>query len=353
MIYQWYSAKILLAIISIATFSHSAPCANFESGKDYSRLVELIKIEDKQQPLHVFHDFEHDFDAEVHRAALDHFKHHPDLIQGIKTDLGEKSLRWRLANLEYRILFVPEKRAEYAALYESYCQDVIDDLLVMTDLENPFSDIHTLTGEKPDVLKDQGVSAFLVHNLVKEFSSTYIFSNQKQKKVKIQLQGKVFTGEVGFYSTDLRITEDGSFQFVNDNYTIWQNSAKNPYTALMVPVEETLHIALREHTQQAILETLEKKAVKGLKGARKIVEDWVSVEEGIVGGLVHSLMPRILDNYLDPIPSLLVEKDLETKSHSIKFRYLKRGIEVVEELGYQKALHLYQTDPKKFRDMLI
>jgi hypothetical protein len=34
--------------------------------------VELIKIEDKQQPLQVFHDFENDFDEEVHRAALDH-----------------------------------------------------------------------------------------------------------------------------------------------------------------------------------------------------------------------------------------------------------------------------------------
>ena len=54
-----------------------------------------------------------------------------------------------------------------------------------------------------------------------------------------------------------------------------------------------------------------------------------------------------------PTQKTPLEKDLETKSHSIKFRYLKRGIEVVEELGYQKALHLYQTDPKKFRDMLI
>jgi len=193
----------------------------------------------------------------------------------------------------------------------------------------------------------------LVHNLVKEFSGTYIFFNQTQKKVKIQLEGKVFSGEVGFYSTDLYMKEDGSFEFVNDNYTIWQNSAKNPYTALIVPVEETLHVSLREHTQQAILESLEKEKVHGLKGARKIAEDWVSVEEGIVGGLVHSLMPRILDNYLDPIPSRLVEKDLVTKSQLIKYRYLERGIELVKDLGYQKALHLYKTDPTRFRDMLI
>jgi len=353
MIDNWFSGKIILSIILIGVFSQSAPCANTELKTDYSRLVELIKIEDKQLPLYVFQDFENDFDAESHRAVLDHLNNHPDLIQGIKTELGETSLRWRLADLEYRVLFVPEKRAEYAALYESYCQDVVSDLLEMTNLENPFNVILTLKGEKPDISEGQGVSAFLVHNLVKEFSGTYIFFNQTQKKVKIQLEGKVFSGEVGFYSTDLYMKEDGSFEFVNDNYTIWQNSAKNPYTALIVPVEETLHVSLREHTQQAILESLEKEKVHGLKGARKIAEDWVSVEEGIVGGLVHSLMPRILDNYLDPIPSRLVEKDLVTKSQLIKYRYLERGIELVKDLGYQKALHLYKTDPTRFRDMLI
>jgi hypothetical protein len=353
MIYQWYSAKIISAIMFMAIFSFSSHCATSGYHKDYSRLLELIEIEDKHKPLYVFQDFADDFDAEVHHAALDHFNSNPDLIRDIKADLGTAALQWRLADLEYRVLFVPEKRAEYAALYESYCQDVIDDLLAMTSLENPFEGIRTLRSDKPDISDGQGVNAFLVHNLVKEFSGTYIFSNQKQKKVKIRLEGKVYSTEVGAYSTDLYIKQDGSFEFVNDNYTIWQNSAQNPYTALMVPVEETLHIVLREHTQQAILNNLEKKAVKGLKGARDIVEDWVSVEEGIVGGLVHSLMPRILDNYLDPIPSRLVEKDLAAKSQSVKYRYLKRGIEVVEDLGYQKALHLYKTDPGKFRAMLI
>ena len=353
MTYQRYLAKIISAIMTMAIFFFLSHCANPGLIKDYSRLVELIEIEDKHKPLYVFRDFEDDFDAEVHRAALDHFNHHPDLIRDIKADLGETSLRWRLADLEYRLLFVPEERAEYEALYESYCQDVIGDLLEITNLENPFNDIRTLKSEKPDTSDSQGVNAFLVHNLVKEFSGTFIFFNQERKKVKIRLEGKLVTGQVGFYSTDLYIRDDGSFEFVNDAYTIWQNSAKNPYTALMVPVEETLHILLREYTQQAILKSLEKHDVKDLKGARKIISDWVSVEEGIVGGLVHTLLPRILDNYLDFIPPRLVEKDLATKSQKEKYRYLKRGIEIVEVLGYQKALQLYKTDPKRFREMLI
>lgn len=353
MIYQRWSARIVFAIIFSAVFWQSVQCANGEPNADYSRLVDFIKIEDKQRPLHVFHDFEDDFDPEVHKAALDHLNSNPDLIQNIKTDLGATSLRWRLTDLEYRLLFVPEKRAEYAVLYESYCQDVVRDLLEITHLENPFNDIRTLKGEKPGLSDGTGVNAFLVHNLVKEFSGTYLFFNQGQKKVEIKLEGKIVTGEVGFYSTDLYIRDDGSFEFVNDTYTIWQNSAKNPYTALMVPAEETLHIALRGYTQQAILESLEKQCIRGIEDARKIVDAWVSVEEGIVGGLVHSLMPRILDHYLGPIPSRLIEKDLATKSQLAKYRYLKRGIEVVEDMGYQRALQLYKTDPERFRDMLI
>jgi len=350
--YRWFSKNIVFSIIFIPFFFHSAHCVDDDPKADYSRLMQLIEIEDKQSPLCVFHDFEDGFDEESHRAVLDHLNNDPDLIQAIKTELGAESLRWKLAHLEYRLLFVPEKREEYATLYERYCRDVINDLLVMTNLSNPYNDILTLTGQPPEISEDQGVSAFLVHNLVKEFSGTYIFFNQKRKKVKIQLEGKVVSGEVGFYSTTLNINEYGSFEFVNDNYTIWQNSAKNPYTALIVPVEETLHILLREYTQKAILQTLEAEGVQGLKGARKIIEDWVSVEEGIVGGLGHSLMPRILDNYVD-IPSLLVEKDLENKSQSTKYRHLKKGIEVTTDLGYQKTLHLYKTDPIKFRDMLI
>jgi hypothetical protein len=354
MIHKWREARVVaLAIFFSAVFTQAVQGVSVEPDADYSLLLEYIKIEDKQRPLHVFRDFEDDFDAEVHQAALDHLNSQTDLIQDIKADLGATSLRWRLTNLEYRLLFVPEKRTEYATLYESYCQDVISDLLTITNLDNPFSDIRTLKGEKPDISNSPGVNAFLVHNLVKEFSGTYIFSNQKQKKVKIQLEGQIVTGEVGFYSTDLYIKADGSFKFVNDNYTIWQNSAKNPYTALIVPVEETLHIALRGYTQQAILENLKNQSVQGLRDARRIVEDWVSVEEGIVGGLVHCLMPQILDNYLNSIPSRLVESDLATKSQFEKYRYLKKGIEVVEDLGYQRALHLYKTDPKRFRDMLI
>jgi hypothetical protein len=350
---SWQKQGIAFSLILFLAsffFSHGADA---DLKTDYSRLVEFIEIEDKQQPLHVFRDFENELDEESHRAALDQLNRYPDLIQRIKNDLGGKSLRWRLADFEYRLLFVPEKRPEYAALYESYCQDVIHDLLDMTNLKNPYKEIRTLTGEESEISESPGLDAFLVHNLVKEFSGTYVFFNKKQKKIKIRLKGKIFSGEVGFYSSNLTVNGEGAFEFVNDSYTIWQNSSKNPYTTLMVPIEETLHVLLREYTQQAIIETLEKESIHDLKGARRIAADWISVEEAVVGGLVYSLMPKILNNYLDAIPVGIIQKDLETKYQIEKYRHLKKGIEIVVELGYQKALKMYKADPNSLRELLI
>ena len=54
----------------------------------------------------------------------------------------------------------------------------------------------------------------------------------------------------------LEIKKDGTIEFERNNYTIWQNSAQLPYNALIVPIEETLHIALRPHTEKAIQDEL-------------------------------------------------------------------------------------------------
>ena len=54
---------------------------------DYSPLVDLIELEDKEKPLYVFNDFEREFDDDSHRANLDYFNQHPELIRRIKRSL--------------------------------------------------------------------------------------------------------------------------------------------------------------------------------------------------------------------------------------------------------------------------
>ncbi|NIS15920.1 MAG: hypothetical protein GWN55_09870, partial [Phycisphaerae bacterium] len=133
----------------------------------------------------------------------------------------------------------------------------------------------------------------------------------------------------------------------------WQNSAANPYTALMVPAEETLHIALRGYTESAIRKAVEQSHQRSLKSVEKIVEDWMAVEEAIVGGIVYRLFPSILEERIEDLPPSRIEMDLIAKSQFEKYRHLEKGITVVEEIGYREAIRMYSKDPAAFRDLLL
>ena len=217
-----------------------------ETASNYSRLVNFIRLEDKVQPVYAFNDFEESIDETSINDTKQYFSEHKDLIKKIKKDLGGGSLRWKLDNFKQRLVFVPETRDEYAALYKNYCIDVIDFILNETRLDNPYTQIKNLQHEDPDIPENQGITVFLVHNLAREYRGTYSFFNENPKKeIKISLRGTRFIGEIGSYSSMLEIKRDGTIEFVRNNYTIWQNSAQLPYNALIVPIEETFHIALR------------------------------------------------------------------------------------------------------------
>jgi hypothetical protein len=300
----------------------------------------------------VFNDFEEDFDTESHRANIEFFDDHPHLVSKIQKDLNAKKLRWKLDKLAYRLVFVPEKSKKYATLFKTYCNDAINYTLDKTKLSNPYQDLETLLEESPEI-SDEGVTVFLVHNLAKEYVARYSFTNTKRKKVVIELAGTLFSGKVGSYTTDIIMEESGEFRFIRDDYTIWQNSAKNPYTALTVPVEETLHIALREHTERAIKDELESKCVESIGEAERIVDNWMAVEEAIVGGLVHSMFPQFLEKHFNNVPKSLIDEDIESKMEFRQYRHLKNGIQIVESMGCKKAIELYKADPMEFKALLI
>ncbi|MDH3723063.1 MAG: hypothetical protein OET57_11715 [Desulfobacteraceae bacterium] len=331
-----------------------ATYGNAENADDYTRLLELIQLDDQQQPLYVFNDFEEEFDKASHRATQQYFKEHPGLIQRIKDKLEGGKLRWKLRNLKHRLLFVPENRAEYVALYKNYCLDVIDTILDKTGFDNPYDNIQTLSRSKPvRHEKNEGVTAYIVHNLAKEYVGTYIFSNQTDKKVKIELEGKLYSGDVGAYTSTLIMNENGTIEFIKDKYTIWQNSADNPFTALMVPAEETLHIALRDSTESAIKKDVEQSHQRSLKSVEQIVEDWMAVEEAIVGGIVYRLLPHILEEHITDLSLSDIEMDIIAKRQFEKYRHLEKGITIVKEIGYGEAIRMYSKDPAAFRDLLL
>jgi hypothetical protein len=195
------------------------------------------------------------------------------------------------------------------------------------------------------------VTVFIVHNLAKEYTATYVFSNEK-RKVNIELQGEIFSGRIGSYGSNIFLKKDGGVRFERDNYVILQNSAKNPYTALMAPAEETLHIILREHTERAIKSKTEENYLKNVIKIREIAKEWMAVEEAIVGACVRTLLPDILRNYINDLPESLIEKDLNAKVKIKKYRYLRKGIELVKHKGVLQTLHLYMNNPIEFKKLL-
>jgi hypothetical protein len=327
------------------------PHYTFPTSKNYSRLIGFIKLQDKEAPFYAFNGFEEGFDEDSHKANLEYFDENPELIRKIQKNLGCSELQWRLDNLKHRLLFVPETREEYATLFETYCKEAIDYILEKTNLDNPYGKIETLLQEGPEI-SPRGVKAFLVHNLAREFVATYTFSNHGSKALKIQLNGKILLGEVGSYSSYISLGDNGTPEFVGDNHTIWQNSAKNPYKVLAVPVEETLHIVLRKHTHRAIEAQLVLNSVRKIKEAEKIVEEWIAVEEAIVGGVVHALLPDFLKKCVNGFRVSLIEEDIESKCEFKKYRHLKKGIDVVKNIGYEKTIKIYMDSPVEFRRLL-
>jgi hypothetical protein len=343
-----------VVFILIVFLALGAANAGAGSGDDFARLLELIQLDDQQQPLYVFNDFAEEFDKASHQATRQYFKEHPGLVQRIKDKLEGGKLRWKLRKLKHRLLFVPEKRSEYAALYKDYCLTVIHSILEKTGLDNPYDSIRTLKRSKPvRHQKNEGVTVYIVHNLAKEYIGTYIFSNQTDRKVKIELKGKLYSGDVGAYTSTLIMNEKGAIGFLKDKYTIWQDSAANPYTALMVPAEETLHITLRAYTENAIKKAVERSHQRSLKTVEAIVEDWMAVEEAIVGGIVHRLLPQMMEEHIKDLPASCIEMDIAAKSQFEKYRHLEKGITIVEEIGYRQAIRLYAKDPAAFRDLLL
>ncbi|MGD9279541.1 MAG: hypothetical protein PVF60_01545, partial [Desulfobacterales bacterium] len=174
--------KRFAVVLSVFLTFGAARC-EAEVADDYVRLLEFIQLDDQLQPLYVFNDFAEDFDGAGHQATRQYFKEHPGLLQRIKDKLEGGKLRWKLRKMKHRLLFVPEKRTEYAALYKDYCLNVIHSILDRTGLDNPYDSIQTLKHSKPvRHEKNEGVTVYIVHNLAKEYIGTYIFSNQTDKK---------------------------------------------------------------------------------------------------------------------------------------------------------------------------
>jgi len=350
--------SFLQTLLISCTILGVSACLSFPqqgNSKEYSRLLELMQLEDKSGPLYAFNDFEEKFDRECHDASLDYLNQNPGIIEKIKSDLESDTLKWKMVSLKRRLLFVPENRRQYADLYRNYCRAVIDFILSETQLSNPYRGIMTLGHEFPEIPDDSnGVTVFLVHNLAKEYIETYSFFTENQKKkVDLSLSGTIFTGEIGSYSSMLQLKKNGRLEFVRNRFSIWQNSAHSAFNSLILPIEETLHISLRPYTEAAISAQADRAGAKTLQAARKIAAIWIAVEEAAAGGLAHYYFPQVADKFLQNFKLSEMRRSLNQKVRLHKYRYLKKGIRIIEKRGSEKVLQIYRNNPKGFRELLV
>ncbi len=331
-----------------------------KSQLDSSLLFAFIQKEDRQSPLVAFGQADSGIDEVLSRENRTFLGGNQALLERIRTQLASETLQWQLEEASTRRMIVPEHRPAYAALFENYCQAAVDYVLQKTRLPNPYRSIATFededgwreaaTGEKG------GITALLVHNIADVYTEEYVFSDAADTgpKVMIKLSNRNFTGEVGAYSSYLVVGEDQQYEFVRNPYTLWRNSADDPLNVLIAPIEETLHITLRQATEQAIRKRLvtQPPPSPSHTNVERIVEEWLAVEEAAVGGLVRQLLPEIMDRFLTDWPRRDVDATLAARRHFDKYRYVDAGIRIVEALGLEAFLDLYRQDPQAFRAML-
>ena len=353
-----YIVTMVGFFLSLLVGAHTLYASNLpETDPDYSRLVDFIELQDLQDPLVEFGSAEEDFDHQLNLENIAYLNQDQTLLNNIRTQLNSKTLNWELNTSSKRLLVVPESRDEYAQLFEQYCLTAVDHLLTRIHMPSPYEQIVTLMGPLPTLPEPQqptGITAYLVHNLVDEYVEEYLFFNKDddQRKIKIKLSNRMSDSKIGSVTSFLKIKADNHFEFVREPYTLWQNSAKNPFNVLIVPIEETLHILVRPFTETAMQADLVRCKPTQLEQVQQVVDEWMVVEEAIVGGVVWQVMPEILTRYLhEGSPDLLA--DILTEREELpQYRLLRSAIQVVTDLGVNPAIDLYRNNPFDFRNMI-
>jgi len=322
----------------------------------FEHLLDFIRMEERQDPLVEFTQIREGLDAALSQENRRFISQNEGLLEDIRTELKGNDLNWKLRQATTRLMVVPIAHPDYAALFERYCYAVIDYVLQETRLPNPYQAITTLDGSPADPIRsgDEGITAYLVHNIADVYSEEYEFfaAIDSDRSIRITLDNRTYRGEIGSYSSFLVVDEDRQYRFEHNPYTLWRNSADDPLNVLIAPVEETLHIALRDATEGAIKSRLTDQPPSTRADMEAVVEEWLAIEEAAVGGLVSALLPEILDRILEDNSTGDVMRTLAERHAFDKYRYLDQGIAVVNSIGIQSTIAVYLEQTHHFKAML-
>ena len=119
-----------------------------------------------------------------------------------------------------------------------------------------------------------------------------------------------------------------------------------------MPIEEILHTLMRPFTEKAMLAELVQSGPTRIDQVRRIVDDWIAVEEAIVGGVVWRVLPEVCARYVsEEEPGSLSNALVEREEHP-QYRLLRNAIQVVADMGVNEALAIYRESPLHFKNLI-
>lgn len=343
-----------LGVMGLAGWMLSPVMAVSAALPDDLELVSTIpQMVERKGPKLVFQDFFPDPDVEIKQHIRLQLGQRKDMLDQVRNRIGfEKKVRLSVEDVQVRLMFVPQLQGDPAVAYHRYCRDITDYLFEIYEMENCYAAITSPNASYPP-LSQTGISAFIVHRLAKDYRAICRFTAESGRSVKYRASGAIFSNHLGAVDLEIQSIAPGQYRLSRKAFTIWQNHTENLYTLMAIPVEETLHYQLGKATDREIASSMKHHPPENLFAAQRLAEEWMAVEESVVGGLVT----RVLDRYctrhraINPASATGELRSVVPSLH--QYRYRDRGIQLVEKLGSQEALALYMESPSNFRDQLF
>jgi hypothetical protein len=320
----------------------AGPCGSAfaATGDAFEQISRIASLPSREGPLMIFRDYTTDPDVEIERHILREFIGRKDLLARIKKKLGFiKRVRLKIEEIQVRLRFIPQSRDGFGIAYRRYCLDIIDAIFSMNGMENFYSAITSPEKDYPAISPD-GISAFLVHRLAKEFRATCSFTAESGKSVKTSVSGAIYSSHLGAVDLEIQATAPGEFHLARKPFTIWQNDTDSLYTLMAIPAEETLHYLMGPATDREILAHFQARPPESLAAAKDIAEEWMALEESVVGGLVDRVIRRYCGKHRLKESNLFASSVQETVPELPQYRYRKRGLQLVADLGFRQAMDL-------------
>lgn len=322
-------------------------------GDDFEQIARITDFPSRKGPLLVFRDYTADPDVEIERHIRRQLFGRKDLLARIKKKIGfKKRVGLNIEEIQLRLRFIPQSRDGVGTAYQRYCIDIIDSIFRMNGMDNFYSAITSPEKSYPAVSQD-GISAFLVHRLAKDFRATCRFTAESGNSIKTSISGAIYSNHLGAVDLEIEALAPGQFELARKPFTIWQNDTDNLYTLMAIPAEETLHYLLGRATDREISTHFQNRPPESLAAARNIAEEWMALEESVVGGLVDRVLRRYCENRRLKWSDLCANNLQATVPELHQYRYRKRGLQLVADLGFQHAMDLYLDSPSRFRERLL